>query len=138
MSKLLTRYDIQVNSNKDEMSLDFILNSSDKKVIRGTVWDDDLNNPKRIPNALVQLYQAGKNYNDNPLDIKAIGYAITDASGEFLVGPFDSDTILIFKIFKFWEDINDGNKNISFIISGEDFEEAFVEKDKQPSEITYP
>lgn len=119
MGKILTRYDIQVNSEKEEMNLDFILNSNDKKVIHGTVWDDNLSNPQRVPDALVQLYQAGKNYNDDPLDIKPIGYVITDASGEFLVGPFEADTIVIFKIFKFWG--NRMNSNISLIISGEDF-----------------
>jgi len=106
------------------MHLDFILNSTNKKVIHGTVWNDDLSDPKRVPDALVQLYQAGKNYNDDPLDIKPIGYVITDASGEFLAGPFDPETIVIFKIFKFWgNSMNSNNEywDVSLMISGEDF-----------------
>lgn len=103
MGKILTRYDIQVNSDNDQMDIDLILNSNDKKVIHGTVWDDNTSSPKRVPEALVQIYVVGENYKDDPLDIKLIGFVISDASGEFLVGPFDKGTTVIIKVFKFWK-----------------------------------
>jgi len=120
MVKILSRYDIQVSGEKDEMNLDFILNSNDKKIIHGTVWDDNLSSPQRVPDAIVQLYQAGENYNNDPLDIKPMGYVITDASGEFLAGPFDPEKIIIFKIFKFAENSKE-YWDISLMISGEEF-----------------
>ncbi|OBR92848.1 hypothetical protein CLRAG_21410 [Clostridium ragsdalei P11] len=124
MAKILTRYDILVKSEKNQMNLDFILNSTDKKVICGTVWNDDLKNPERVPEALVQVFRAGKNYEKDPLDIKLIGYVITDASGQFLVGPFETGTMIIFKIFKFWGNKNDSSEycEASFQISGEHIE----------------
>jgi hypothetical protein len=103
MGKILTRYDIQVNSDNEQMNIDLILNSNDKKVIHGTVWDDNISSPKRVPEALVQLYLAGENYRDDPLDIKLVGFVFSDASGEFLAGPFDSGTTVIIKVFKFWK-----------------------------------
>lgn len=124
MSKILTRYDILVNSGSEPMNLDFILNSSDKKIIYGTVWNDDFNNPKRVPEALVQVFKPGENYEENPLDIKLIGYIITDNSGEFIAGPFEKGTMVIFKIFKFWQNSspNSGYYEASFQISGEHME----------------
>lgn len=122
MDRLLTRYDIQVKNENDQMELDLILNSDNRKIIHGTVWNDDLENPRRVPEALVQLFKAGKNYKDDPFDIKPIGCVITDASGEFLVGPFEPETMIIFKITKFWRDDISSNSNYceaSFQISGE-------------------
>ena len=118
--KILSRYDIQVSGEKDQMNLDFILNSNDKKVIHGTVWNDNLSDPQRVPEAIVQLYQAGENYHNDPLDIKPLGYVITDVSGEFLAGPLDAGAIIIFKIFKFIENSRD-YWDISLLISGEEF-----------------
>lgn len=121
MSKILTRYDILANGEGKQMNLDFILNSNEKKIINGTVWNDDLSNPQRVSEALVQVFKAGKNYENDPLDIKLIGYVITDASGDFVVGPFEAGTMVIFKVFKFWgEDNNSEFEEASFQISDKD------------------
>ncbi|WP_411679096.1 hypothetical protein [Clostridium thailandense] len=121
MNRILTRYDILVKNEGEQMNLDFILNSTEKRVIYGTVWDDDLKDPKRVPEALVQVFKAGKNYQEDPLDIKLIGYVITDNSGDFIVGPFELGTMVIFKIFKFWgnNDFGDEYGEGSFQTSGE-------------------
>ena len=105
MTKILTRYDIQINSDNEDnqLNIDLILNSNNKVVIYGTVWDDNPLSPERVPEALVQLYIAGEKYKDDPLDIQPIGYVISDASGDFLAGPFDHGTSVILKVFKFWK-----------------------------------
>jgi len=105
MSKIFARYDIQINSDNDhdQLNIDLTLNSTNKKVIHGTVWDDNSLSPERVPGAQVQLYVAGENYKDDPLDIQPIGYVISDESGEFLAGPFEHGTSVILKIFKIWK-----------------------------------
>ena len=100
----LSRYDILVGSEKERSNLDFIINTLEKSIINGTVWDDDLNNPKRVPQALIQVYNPGKNYEEDPLDIKLIGYTIADNEGHFVVGPFEVGSMVILKISKFFGD----------------------------------
>lgn len=100
----LSRYDILIGSEKERSNLDFIINKLDKSVINGTVWNDDLNNPERVPEALIQVYKPGNNYGENPLDIKLIGYTIADNEGHFIVGPFDVGSMVVLKISKFFDD----------------------------------
>lgn len=96
----ITRYDIHLDPEREPLNLDFIANRSDKKVIHGTVWNDDLSDPRPEAEALVFFYLAGKNYQTDPLDLIHIGYTLTDKSGEFFAGPFDAGDAIIIKICK--------------------------------------
>ena len=99
MNYKTTRFDIQPGGKSKNLDLDFILNIDDRKIIHGTVWDDS-DTPKRIPDAIVSIYIAGKNYNNDPNNLSSIGYVITDYLGEFFIGPFDPDVTIVLKVFK--------------------------------------
>ena len=100
MHNRITRYDIHLSADKEQTGLDFILNRSDKRIIHGTVWNDDLSDPKPEEEALVFVYLPGKNYDSDPLDIVNIGYVVTDKNGEFFAGPFEAKAAVILKVYK--------------------------------------
>ena len=106
MYNQISRYDIYLSDNEEPLNLDFILNRSSKKIVQGTVWNDDLSDPRPEADALVFIYLPGENYNEDPLDIKSVGYVVTDNMGKFIAGPFEAESEVIFKISKI-------NKNLT-------------------------
>ncbi|XMB67505.1 hypothetical protein RI065_02990 [Mycoplasmatota bacterium zrk1] len=102
MGYLKKRYDILITDESKVMNLDFVITPDDRKLIHGIVWDDSIN-PKKIKDAIIAVFKAGPNYNEDPNDISPIGYAFSDANGEFLIGPFKSGESIIIQISKFKE-----------------------------------
>ena len=100
MYNQMSRYDIHFGDEDEPMKLDFILNRSQKKIVHGTVWNDDLSDPQPEKDALVLIYLPGKNYTEDPQDLINIGYAVTDKMGEFIAGPFSAESEVILKICK--------------------------------------
>lgn len=96
----ITRYDIHLDDTTEPLNLDFIANRSEKRIMHGTVWNDDLSDPQPEEGVLVFFYLAGKNYKDDPLDVVRIGYTVTDKNGEFFAGPFSAEAAVIVKVYK--------------------------------------
>ena len=99
MKNKLSRYDINIVKEYEQLNLNFILPKNDEKIIHGTIWDDS-DDPQKIPGALIMLFVPGPTYYDSdPNDLKSIGYTTADYTGEFTVGPFKIGSTIIIKIY---------------------------------------
>lgn len=99
MNNSSSRYDLLLSNESESLNLDFILPTENKKIVHGTIWNDN-DTPETVKNAVVLLYEPGKNYYDSdPNDLKFINYVFPDSNGEFVAGPFDINSNIIIKIF---------------------------------------
>lgn len=100
MGYRLTRYVINTTTdfpdNAQQLDADFFLVPDERKVVYGTVRFPD---GTPAPAAVVKFFKVISGNPEDTCNLEAIGHAITDDCGTFLLGPLPPGVNVVMKIF---------------------------------------